>query len=116
MCSCVLERARAHSSERCGNSKKASAAVGMLVRLVDITRVSHRRSPRRLPAPTSIHRYLSVSAFCYFPVDPLRFAFRARSRSRCAGPHVASRHAHDRCTVLGGIFVLYSCKPPSGLR
>jgi hypothetical protein len=56
VCSCVLERARAHSSERCGNSKKASAAVGMLVRLVDITRVPHRRSPRRLPAPTSIHR------------------------------------------------------------
>ena len=76
MCSCVLERARAHSSERCGNSKKASAAVGMLVRLVDITRVSHRRSPRRLPAPTSIHRYYgkhvyeSIIFACIFVTFP----------------------------------------------
>ena len=107
MCSCVLERARAHSSERCGNSEKASAAVGMLVRLVDIIRVSHRRSPRRLPP----RRRSSVAYLRYFARP---FAFRHRDRG--ARGRTSRRATRTTVAVLGGIYVLYSCKPPPGLR
>jgi len=65
VCSCVLERARAHSSERCGNSKKASAAVGMLA---SVGRYYPRISPAESPATARPDIDPSVSVWAYPPL------------------------------------------------